>query len=110
LSTTDGEKCGFVKNLAVTAVVSSVVRKPLIDTFVSCGMKKLNDISLQDISGKFRIFLNGDLLGVCADPHELTSRLRSLRHSKLIDPQVCSVSISVKLTLHCHEPQFSDPG
>jgi hypothetical protein len=99
-----------VKNLAVTAVVSSVVRKPLIDTFVSCGMKKLNDISLQDISGKFRIFLNGDLLGVCADPHELTSRLRSLRRSKLIDPQVCSVSVSVKLTLHCHEPQFSDPG
>jgi len=99
-----------VKNLAVTAVVSSVVRKPLIDTFVSSGMKKLNDISLQDISGKFRIFLNGDLLGVCADPHELTSRLRSLRHSKLIDPQVCSVSVSVKLTLCCHEPQFSDPG
>lgn len=110
MSTPDGEKCGFVKNLAVTAVVSSVVRKPLIDTFVSCGMKKLDDISLQDISGKHRIFLNGSLLGVCADPHELTLRLRSLRRSKLIDPQVCSVSVSVKLTLNCLESQFSDPG
>lgn len=99
-----------MKNLAVTAVVSSVVKKPLIDTFVSCGMKKLDDISLQDISGKDRIFLNGNLLGVCADPHDLISRLRSLRRSKQIDPQVCSVSISAKLMLHCLESQFSDPG
>ncbi|WVZ94879.1 LOW QUALITY PROTEIN: hypothetical protein U9M48_040715, partial [Paspalum notatum var. saurae] len=64
LSTPDGEKCGFVKNLAVTAMVSSVVGKPSIDKLVSCGMKKLDDIPLQDSSGKDRIFLNGELLGV----------------------------------------------
>ncbi|WVZ94881.1 hypothetical protein U9M48_040716 [Paspalum notatum var. saurae] len=72
--------------------------KPSIDILVSCGMKKLDDIPLHDSSGKDRIFLNGELLGVCADPCELILRLKSLRRSKLIDQQVCSVSRSTKLT------------
>lgn len=112
LSTPDGEKCGFVKNLAVTAMVSSMVKKPLIDTFVSCGMKKLDDkIPLQDISGKDRIFLNGSLLGVCADPGELISHLKSLRRSKLIEPQVCLVSRYAKLILYTYlKSQFSFSG
>ncbi|KAJ1267478.1 hypothetical protein BS78_07G059400 [Paspalum vaginatum] len=106
LSTPDGEKCGFVKNLAVTAMVSSVVGKPSIDKLVSCGMKKLDDIPLQDSSGKDRIFLNGELLGVCADPAELVSHLKSLRRSKLIDQQV-----EIKRDKHNKEVRiFSDPG
>lgn len=102
-----------MKNLAVTAIVSSAVKKQLcIDTFVSCGMKKLDDkVPLQDISGKDRIFLNGNLLGVCADPGELVSLLRSYRRSKKIDPQVCLVSRSAKLILNNYlESQFSDTG
>lgn len=92
-----------MKNLAVTAMVSSVVKKPLIDTFVSCGMKKLDDkIPLQDISGKDRIFLNGSLLGVCADPGELISHLKSLRRSKLIEPQVRLVSKSATPILYTY--------
>jgi len=112
LSTPDGEKCGFVKNLAVTAMVSSVVKEPpLIDTFVDCGMMKLDEnITLQDISGKDRIFLNGNLIGVCADPGKLISQFRSLRRNKKIEPQVCLVSRCAKLILNiCLEPQFSDP-
>uniref|UniRef100_J3MQS1 DNA-directed RNA polymerase subunit beta n=1 Tax=Oryza brachyantha TaxID=4533 RepID=J3MQS1_ORYBR len=88
LSTPDGEKCGFVKNLAVTAIVSCSVREPLVDMLVSCGMKKLDGLLLQEISGKDRIFLNGSLVGVCPDPDEFALRFRSMRHSKQIDPQV----------------------
>jgi DNA-directed RNA polymerase IV and V subunit 2 len=88
LSTPDGEKCGFVKNLAVTAIVSSLVGKPSIDTFVSCGMKKLDEIPLQEICGKDKIFLNGNLLGVCADPGEFVLCLRNMRRSMEIDSQV----------------------
>ncbi|CAO2176336.1 unnamed protein product [Urochloa humidicola] len=108
LSTPDGEKCGFVKNLAVTATISSVVKEQLlIDKFVSCGMRKLDDkIPLQDISRRDRIFLNGNLLGVCADPGELISCLRSMRRSKLIESQV-----EIKRDMHNKEVRvFSDPG
>ncbi|XP_062190987.1 DNA-directed RNA polymerases IV and V subunit 2-like [Phragmites australis] len=106
LSTPDGEKCGFVKNLAVTAMVSSVVREPLIDTLVSCGMKKLDEIPLKEIRGKDRIFLNGNLLGVCTDPGEFVLRLRSMRRSMRIDPQV-----EIKRDKHNKEVRvFSDAG
>lgn len=88
LSTPDGEKCGLVKNLAVTAMISSLVRKPLVDTFLSCGMKELEEIPVHEISGKDKIFLNGNLLGVCEDPGEFVLRLRSMRRSMQIDSQV----------------------
>ncbi|KAF0897668.1 hypothetical protein E2562_000386 [Oryza meyeriana var. granulata] len=88
LSTPDGEKCGFVKNLATTAIVSSSAREPLVDILVYCGMKKLDELLLQEISGKDRIFLNGSLVGVCADPGEFVLHFRRMRRSKQIDPQV----------------------
>ncbi|XP_044961868.1 DNA-directed RNA polymerases IV and V subunit 2-like [Hordeum vulgare subsp. vulgare] len=88
MSTPDGEKCGFVKNLAASAVVSSVMRKPLIDLFVSCGMKKLDEVLVQEIGGTEKIFLNGDLVGVSAQPGEFVTNLRNMRRSKQIDPQV----------------------
>ncbi|KAK3122831.1 hypothetical protein QOZ80_8AG0618940 [Eleusine coracana subsp. coracana] len=106
LSTPDGEKCGFVKNLAVTAMVSSLVRKPLIDTFVSCGMKKLDEVPVHEICGKDKIFLNGNLLGLCADPGEFVLRLRSMRRSMQIDSQV-----EIKRDKHNKEVRvFSDAG
>lgn len=94
MSTPDGEKCGFVKNLAASAMVSSVMRKPLIDLFVSCGMKKLDEVLVQEIGGTEKIFLNRDLVGVSAYPGEFVTNLRNMRRSKQIDPQVCSLPIS----------------
>lgn len=90
MSTPDGEKCGFVKNLAASAVVSSVTRKSVIDLFVSCGMKKLDEVLVQEYVCKEKIFLNGNLVGVCACPGEFVANLRNMRRSKQIDPQVCS--------------------
>ncbi|XP_047073529.1 DNA-directed RNA polymerases IV and V subunit 2-like [Lolium rigidum] len=88
MSTPDGEKCGFVKNLAVSAVVSSVMRESLLDLFVSCGMKKLDEVLLQELGGKDKIFLNGNLVGMSAYPGEFVTHLRNMRRSKQIDPQV----------------------
>ena len=89
MSTPDGEKCGFVKNLAVSAVVSTVMREPLLDLFVSCGMKKLDGVLVQELGGKDKILLNGNLVGVCAYSDEFVKHLRNMRRSKQIDPQVC---------------------
>ncbi|KAL6840837.1 hypothetical protein ACP4OV_029363 [Aristida adscensionis] len=106
LTTPDGEKCGFVKHLAVTAIVCSAVRKPSMDSFVSCGMERLDEIPLQDICGKDRIFLNGNLLGMCANPGEFVSRLRGMRRSKQIDSQV-----EIKRDKHNKEIRvYSDSG
>ena len=92
MSTPDGEKCGFVKNLAVSAVVSSVMREPLLDLFISCGMKKLDEMDAREIPKMHKIFLNGDWVGSCTDPASFVMRLRCMRRGGLIDPQVCSLS------------------
>ncbi|XP_052164370.1 DNA-directed RNA polymerases IV and V subunit 2-like [Oryza glaberrima] len=106
LSTPDGEKCGFVKNLAITAIVSCLAREPSVDALVSCGMKKLDELLLQEISGKDRIFLNGNLVGVCADSVEFVLHLRSMRRRKQIDAQV-----EIKRDKQNKEVRiFSDPG
>ncbi|XP_044968321.1 DNA-directed RNA polymerases IV and V subunit 2-like [Hordeum vulgare subsp. vulgare] len=88
MSTPDGENCGLVKNLAVTAIVSSRVAQPLIDRFVSCGMNKLDEIPAKEIPKMDKIFLNGDWVGSCADPASFVMRLRCMRRGGLIDPQV----------------------
>jgi DNA-directed RNA polymerase beta subunit len=92
MSTPDGENCGLVKNLAVTAIVSSKVAQPLIDRFVSCGMNKLDEIHVEEIPKMDKIFLNGDWVGSCTDPASFVRRLRCMRRGGLVDPQVCSLS------------------
>jgi hypothetical protein len=92
MSTADGES-GFGKNLAVSAVVSSVNSAPLLDLFVSCGMKKLDEILVQELGGTDKIFMNGNLVGACAYPCEFVMHLRNMRRSKQIDAQVCSLHI-----------------
>lgn len=92
MSTPDGENCGLVKNLAVTAIVSSRVVQPLIESFISCGMSKLNEIPTENIQRMDKIFLNGNWVGSCTDSASFVLRLRCMRRSSLIDPQVCSLS------------------
>lgn len=90
MSTPDGENCGLVKNLAVTAIVSSRVAQTLIDRFISCGMNKLEE-NPTEVLRMDKIFLNGDWVGCCTDPASFVMRLRCMRRSNLIDPQVCSL-------------------
>ncbi|TVU25949.1 hypothetical protein EJB05_28472, partial [Eragrostis curvula] len=58
MSTPDGENCGLVKNLAATAIVSSKVVQPLVDSFVPCGMSKLDEIPRKEVTKMDKIFLN----------------------------------------------------
>lgn len=90
LSTPDGENCGLVKNLAVTAIVSSKTTSPMEEHLVSIGMVKLDSISLTDVNKKEKVFLNGDWIGVCSDSADFVSKFRSMRRSKIINPQVSS--------------------
>jgi DNA-directed RNA polymerase beta subunit len=88
MSTPDGENCGLVKNLAVTAIVSSRVGQPLIESFISCGMSKLDELPTKNIQRMDKIFLNGNWVGCCTDSASFVLRLRCMRRSSLIDPQV----------------------
>jgi DNA-directed RNA polymerase IV and V subunit 2 len=98
MSTPDGENCGLVKNLAVTAVVSSKVVQPLIDSFISCGMSKLDKIPREEVTRMDKIFLNGSWVGSCTDPASFVLRLRCMRRISLIDSQVSARSHGQRLS------------
>ncbi|XP_072980708.1 DNA-directed RNA polymerases IV and V subunit 2-like [Typha angustifolia] len=106
LSTTDGENCGLVKNLAVTALVSSKIAEPLLENLISCGMEKLDECSSSSTSKIYKVILNGDWIGTCSDPASFVLRFRSMRRTKLIHSQV-----EIKRDKHQREIRvFSDAG
>lgn len=88
LSTPDGENCGLVKNLAITGLVSTEVLDPLVDKLFDCGMEKLVDDTSTKLSGKNKVFLDGDWVGVCEDPISFVVELRTKRRHKELPQQV----------------------
>ncbi|KAM1330099.1 hypothetical protein FF1_042788 [Malus domestica] len=88
LSTPDGENCGLVKNLATTTIVSTNILESLLPELSLCGMEKLVDDTSTSLQGKFKVFLNGDWVGVCEDSLSFVSELRRMRRRKKLPPQV----------------------
>ncbi|KAL5980970.1 hypothetical protein ACLOJK_028890 [Asimina triloba] len=87
LSTPDGENCGLVKNLAVTGLVSTKLIEVPLEKLASCGMEHLEDDTLQ-LSGKHKILVNGNWVGVCRDSSLFVKKLRNMRRNKQIDSKV----------------------
>ncbi|OAY53599.1 DNA-directed RNA polymerases IV and V subunit 2 [Manihot esculenta] len=88
LSTPDGENCGLVKNLAATGLVSTNISEPLVDKLFDCGMEKLVDDTNTKLHRKYRVFLNGEWVGVCEDSHLFVAEFRRLRRRKRFHQQV----------------------
>lgn len=104
LSTPDGENCGLVKNLAITGLVSTTLKEPLVEIFVNCGMEALTDDTL--LQGKDKVFLNGDWVGVSVDSCSFVAELRRIRRRNELPRQV-----EVKRDEHHKEVRiFSDGG
>ncbi|KAF9618483.1 hypothetical protein IFM89_001884 [Coptis chinensis] len=98
LSTPDGEKCGLVKNLAVTGLVSTNSSEPLLDKLLECGMEKLTDgPTTMSLKGKEKIFLNGDWVGLCKDFLAFLQVLKSKRRSKEVPRQVMTTLGDLKI-------------
>ena len=90
LSTPDGENCGLVKNLAITGLVSTNIQEPFLDELLDCGMDNLVDDTSTLLSGKDKVFLDGDWVGVCEDSVSFVTELRRKRRRKEVPPQVCT--------------------
>ncbi|XP_031279700.1 DNA-directed RNA polymerases IV and V subunit 2-like [Pistacia vera] len=88
LSTPDGENCGLVKNLAVTGLVSTDIREPIVDQLFDCGMEELVDDTTTSLEGMDKIFVNGDWVGVCKDSLSFVAELRSKRRQRELPNQI----------------------
>lgn len=76
--------------MAITGLVSTEVLDPLVDKLFDCGMEKLVDDTSTKLSGKNKVFLDGDWVGVCEDPISFVVELRTKRRHKELPQQVRS--------------------
>ena len=85
-----GENCGFVKNMAITGLVSTngsnlEILKPKQQI---CGMEELVNDTSSPLHEKDKAFLNGDWVGVCDDSLTFITKLRRLHHNKKLPYQI----------------------
>ncbi|KAG9135448.1 hypothetical protein Leryth_007201 [Lithospermum erythrorhizon] len=88
LSTSDGENCGLVKNLASLGLVSTDMQEDIQDKLLECGMEKLINDSSTVLHGKHKIFMDGDWVGICEDSASFVAELRHKRRSRKVPQQV----------------------
>lgn len=80
-----------MKNLATTGLVSTNVLKPILSEMYHCGMEKLVDDTFTKLTGKDKVFLNGEWVGVCDDSLTFVMELRRERRRKKLPHQVLSL-------------------
>ena len=87
--TPEGSNCGLVKNLALSAIIStnvdsSDIRQKLDDM----GVADFLDVNNSVKKTGTRVFLDGKFIGYFADGQELISSLRELRRNNKVNPHV----------------------
>lgn len=86
--TPEGSNCGLVKNLALSAIIS--VAAPvgeMVEKMYELGTQHFDDA--QDIrQDGSRVFVDGKLIGYCADGMGMASQLRTLRRESKIPHHV----------------------
>lgn len=79
--------------MAATGLVSTNISEPLVDKLFDCGMEKLVDDTNTKLHRKYRVFLNGEWVGVCEDSHLFVAEFRRLRRRKRFHQQVLSLNL-----------------
>lgn len=77
-----------MKNLGVTGLVSTSILEPIFEQLFNSGMEKLADDASYSLGGKFKVFVDGDWIGVCKDSLSFVSELRRKRRRKELPTQV----------------------
>jgi len=87
--TPEGSNCGLVKNLALSAVISSSVpSEEVIEKMYDGGTVHFSEVKDTIKKDGTRIFVDGKLIGYHQDGDKLANSLRELRRSTKIHPHV----------------------
>ncbi|XP_071709446.1 DNA-directed RNA polymerases IV and V subunit 2-like [Rutidosis leptorrhynchoides] len=89
MTTPDGENCGLVKNLSSAGLVSTHIQVNMFDVLIQSGMQELvDDNTLLSLGRKYKVFVNGDWVGVCDDAASLVHSIRNKRRRNEVHYQV----------------------
>jgi DNA-directed RNA polymerase II subunit RPB2 len=105
--TPEGHSCGLVKNLAITALITTgSITNQIIDLLEEIGTKGLGDYGYDKNIENFKIFVNGSWVGTHIDPVKIVQNLKYSRKKRIIKEE-----ISISLDIDNKEVRiFSDSG
>jgi len=87
--TPEGSNCGLVKNLALSAVISSSVpSEEVIEKMYDGGTVHFSEVKDTIKKDGTRIFVDGKLIGYHQDGDKLANSLRELRRSSALHPHI----------------------
>ena len=87
--TPEGHSCGLVKNMSLMAhVTRGVDSTPALATIEDHGLLKLDEISPEAVARAYKVFLNGQWVGVIPQPQQLVRVLRDFRRQGVLDMEV----------------------
>ena len=87
--TPEGSNCGLVKNLALSAIISSSVpSEEVIEKLYEIGTVHFSDVKDSVKKDGTRIFVDGKLIGYHPDGDKLANSLREFRRSSTLHPHI----------------------
>jgi len=87
--TPEGSNCGLVKNLALSAVISSSIpSEEVIEKLYDNGTVHFSEVKDSIKKDGTRIFVDGKLIGYHQDGDKLANSLRELRRSSALHPHI----------------------
>ena len=99
ISTSDGEKVGLSKQLAITAEItissSSKVIKSRVEKKIILLEKIIKDDNLKLLKDNTLVYINGDLQGCVEEAHIFLKDIREMRIKGTID-KYCSIHFNIK--------------
>ncbi len=83
--TPEGQSVGVVKNLSYMTHVTIASNSSSIITYVEKYLKKIDDVSPDDLYKKVKIFVNGAWIGICDDALYMYNYLKDLKYKGMIN-------------------------
>ena len=93
--TPEGHSCGLVKNLAITALITTgSMTNQIMDLLEEMGTKGLGDYGYDKNIESFKIFVNGSWVGTHINPIKIVQNLKYSRKTRIIKEEV-SISLDI---------------
>ena len=114
ISTPEHSKIGLVKHLSLISFITtfSINQYELMKDYLEKKIKLLINISFDDIKKHFKVFLNGDWMGVTDKPYELDRDLFDKKNNNFFDQKNVSIVTSYfdkKIEIYCDSGRLCRP-
>ena len=83
--TPEGQSVGVVKNLSYMTHVSIHSTSDPLYTYIMPDVVDIDTLAPHEVFGKVKVFVNGNIVGISTDPPALYAKLKTMKHTGVIN-------------------------